>query len=465
MRFPSTPAPNGALRAAFLADEVVRATALAAASGYEPMFKRFFLSLAERARSPEDYALAGEFARNLGYPQYAVRIAKKAMQQNIVLTALAYPVVSVPTQLAHGVTPEPALVLGITRQESEFDSRAVSSAGARGIMQLLPSTAKLVARQQSIGYDAGKLSDPAYNAKLGSAYLGSLIDNFGGSYALAIAAYNAGPGRVRQWMSENGDPRDPKVDVIDWVELIPFSETRNYVQRVLENTQVYRERLAGKPVLIRIAEDLSRPSLPQAVADLRNYRTLATTSSAAPKSAPITTAAPAESVAMAEPVASLPTTPEAKPTPAKAAAAASEKQSATTPQAAAPVAVPDQKAASAEASSALPIPIAKPSAKEPSQPKPPAVTPAEAAAPAPAATSAKEVTAADAAPPPKKKKRQEQAKSAETTVAAAPDAAAPETNPFNAGQPETMAGTSACMRLLMAKDGKLRCTQQSASLP
>jgi len=478
LALPTTPAPSGALRDTYLKDEVVRATALAASSNYEPLYKRFFLFLAERAQSPEDYALAGEFARNLGYPQYAVRVAKKAMQQNIVLTSLAYPVVSVPTQLAHGRTPEPALVLGLSRQESEFDSKAVSSAGARGIMQLLPSTAKLAARQQSIGFDAGKLSDPTYNAKLGSAYLGSLIDNFGGSYALAIAAYNAGPSRVRQWMSQNGDPRDPKVDVIDWVELIPFDETRNYVQRVLENTQVYRERLAGKPVLIRIAEDLSRPSFPnQAVADLNKFRTLSVAASGKSKSkseqksevasaAPAAPAAPAvpaaaQTVAMAEPVASAPATPVAKPAPSSDAATAA-KAGATAPQSAPAAAAPTETVVSAEPSGALPVPAVKPAAPESPAPKP-AAAPAASAKPA---LKPETATATAATTPPQTKP---EPSATATTVVASADAPAqtdpPETNPFNAGQPETIASSNSCMRLLMAKDGKLRCAQQSASLP
>jgi soluble lytic murein transglycosylase len=121
---------------------------------------------------------------------------------------------------------------------------AVSSAGARGLMQLMPSTAKHVAKKIGLKYEEKKLiRDPGYNVRLGSAYLQELIDRFRGSYILAIAGYNAGPSRSVEWIRQYGDPRDADVDVIDWIESIPFSETRNYVQRVIENLMVYRHRL------------------------------------------------------------------------------------------------------------------------------------------------------------------------------------------------------------------------------
>jgi soluble lytic murein transglycosylase len=154
--------------------------------------------------------------------------------------------------------PEPALVHAIIRQESEFDPSAISSANARGLMQLIPSTAQMQARREGITYERASLTDPEYNVTLGSSHLADLIDDFGGSYVLAIAAYNAGSHNARNWIEEYGDPRSRSVDVVDWIELIPFSETRNYVQRVTENLQVYRYRLAGRPTPIELERDLQR---------------------------------------------------------------------------------------------------------------------------------------------------------------------------------------------------------------
>ena len=155
--------------------------------------------------------------------------------------------------------PEPALILAITRQESEFDPRAHSSAGARGLMQIMPATARITARTEGLPYQPNWLvDDPSYNVTLGAAYLQHLLESWNGSYVLTIASYNAGPGRPREWIGDWGDPRASNADVVDWVELIPFSETRNYVQRVLENVQVYRHRIAGAPVPLRIEQDLRR---------------------------------------------------------------------------------------------------------------------------------------------------------------------------------------------------------------
>ena len=134
-------------------------------------------------------------------------------------------------------------MLAVIRQESAFASAAVSPAGARGLMQLLPRTARTVAAGINIDYKHDRLTtDPDLNVVLGQAYLESLIADFDGSYLLALAAYNAGPGRVRAWMRAYGDPREASVDPTDWIEMIPFSETRNYLQRVMENLQVYRAR-------------------------------------------------------------------------------------------------------------------------------------------------------------------------------------------------------------------------------
>ncbi|HUF86612.1 MAG TPA: lytic transglycosylase domain-containing protein [Thermohalobaculum sp.] len=200
-------------------------------------------------------ALAG-LGLELGRPHFAVRIAKHAARKGLILYPAYYPV----TELAgYASKVEPALAMAIARQETELNPRAISPAGARGLMQLMPGTAKKVAGQIGEAYSDDRLiEDWQYNARLGQSYLAEQIGRFGGSYMLAAAAYNAGPHRVDQWIGEFGDPRLPGVDLIDWMESIPFSETRNYVQRVMEGLYVYRTRLAGHAGPMSIAEDLMR---------------------------------------------------------------------------------------------------------------------------------------------------------------------------------------------------------------
>ena len=145
--------------------------------------------------------------------------------------------------------PSQEIILAIARQESEFDAKANSHVGAKGMMQLMTYTAKLVAKQMGVPYRKSKLtSDPEYNIRLGTYYFNSLLNEYGETYPFAIAAYNAGPKRVRYWRKINGDPKKGNIDFVNWIELIKFKETRNYVQRVLENASVYRYMLNGKPV-------------------------------------------------------------------------------------------------------------------------------------------------------------------------------------------------------------------------
>ena len=166
-----------------------------------------------------------------------------------------YPV----TALPEGGSAERPLVLAIVRQESAFAPDAMSRAGARGLMQLMPATAASVARKLQVPYSRDRLtSDGIYNLTLGRWYVERLIDDFGGSYALAIAAYNAGPGRVRQWLRDFGDPRGRDIGMVDWIEMIPFTETRIYVQRVLENLQIYRGQDGANPAAFSLAGDLAR---------------------------------------------------------------------------------------------------------------------------------------------------------------------------------------------------------------
>tara|TARA_B100000686_G_C16759362_1_gene957667 strand:- start:47 stop:2266 length:2220 start_codon:yes stop_codon:yes gene_type:complete len=195
--------------------------------------------------------LAGKLAIEIGRYDYAIQIAKQASYEKRFYNELNYPIINVPKIVNQKRMPKPELVLAVIRQESEFDRNAHSYAGARGLMQLMTYTAKLVAKQAKLPYVKSKLkADPEYNIKLGSYYLTGLLEQYEGSYPFALAAYNAGPRRVKYWKKINGNPQKGKISYVNWVELIKFKETRNYVQRVLENINVYRYIINGKPIKI-----------------------------------------------------------------------------------------------------------------------------------------------------------------------------------------------------------------------
>ena len=211
--------------------------------GQRKLTQRFLYALNLSASTSSDFALTAALARELNRPDIAVSAAKLARREGIVMIDELFPIRGLP----RGKSPEPALLLGLMRQESVFDDQAISRAGARGLMQLMPGTAKLVTKQIGLPYSKSRLTeDPDYNMRLGSHYLAGLLDRFSGSYILSLAGYNAGPHRSESWIERNGDPRYGRTDPIDWIEMIPFSETRNYVQRVLESLAVYRLRLPGK---------------------------------------------------------------------------------------------------------------------------------------------------------------------------------------------------------------------------
>ncbi len=192
--------------------------------------------------------LAGELAIEVDRYDYAIQIAKNASYEKRFYNNLNYPVIQTPSIVNNKTMPKSELVLAVIRQESEFDAKANSAVGARGMMQVMTYTAKLVAKQAKLPYSKSRLkSDPDYNIKLGSYYLAGLLEEYEGSYPFALSAYNAGPKRVRYWKKINGDPQKGKINYVDWIELIKFKETRNYVQRVLENVNVYRHILSGKP--------------------------------------------------------------------------------------------------------------------------------------------------------------------------------------------------------------------------
>ncbi|GJD52921.1 Membrane-bound lytic murein transglycosylase F [Methylobacterium crusticola] len=251
-------------RAAFENRYAVRALRLLAAAGLKDLALPLFIDFAQRLSEPAEVNALGDVAAALNDPRALVAIGKIAVQRGLPLDRHAYPTIGIPAYEAFSTVPqvERAMVFAIARQESQFDPRAQSSVGARGLMQMMPATAQRTARRVSAAFDTDRLtSDPAYNARLGQAHLGELMEDWRGSYILAFASYNAGGGNVKKWIDAYGDPRDPRIDAVDWVERIPFTETRNYVQRVTENLQVYRTRLdkgaEGRSALL-IADDLKR---------------------------------------------------------------------------------------------------------------------------------------------------------------------------------------------------------------
>jgi len=206
----------------------------------------------------EDIGTLGDFVLAESQPHLAVMIGKQAARRGITLPKLYFPIASL------GLVDNPVpreLSLAIARRESEFDPVVQSGAGARGLMQLMPATAKAVAKNLQIPYSRDRLtSDPPYNARLGTAYLDQLMATFGGNIVMVSAGYNAGPGRPIGWMTRFGDPRQGDIDIVDWIEHIPFNETRNYVMRVAESLPVYRARLTGETGPITFSKDLiARP--------------------------------------------------------------------------------------------------------------------------------------------------------------------------------------------------------------
>ncbi len=230
---------------AFATSELVRASIWLVAWGEPGRAAAFLLALDEAGPNPTSQALAARLATGFGMPQTAVSLARLAGRSGVVLLDTGWPVAAA---IPRNSPVDAALALGIIRQESSFDPAVISPAGARGLMQLMPATAAAEARGLGVTASAAALTtDPGLNVQLGSTYLAALLTRFSTSVPLAVAAYNAGPSRVTGWLAVNGDPRPGSgadgPDMTDWIELIPFSETRNYVQRVLENAVIYRAKL------------------------------------------------------------------------------------------------------------------------------------------------------------------------------------------------------------------------------
>ncbi len=253
---PPDPEPTAREIAEFVADPLVRVVRQLAELRVDGQIRRFILALNAAAETPGQHALVAALGVGIGRPDLAVLSAKRSMREGILISSLSYPEIPLIQESDTSLTP---LLHAVLRQESQFNPYAVSSAGARGLMQLMPQTARRVARRLKVRFTRTRLlTDPTYNIRLGGNYLEGLVRKYNGSYPLALAAYNAGEGRVRQWIRLWGDPRRGEIDTVDWIELIPFSETRNYVQRVLEGLQVYRSRLAGSAVALGLNDDLNR---------------------------------------------------------------------------------------------------------------------------------------------------------------------------------------------------------------
>ena len=227
---------SAAERAAFNNRSVVRAVKALGQMGYWADQSKFARAIANNADSDTDHFLAAELAQQIGRPDMSVMVGRRAVSSGLTgYGDSAFPRVPVPSQAQYNWT----MVHAIARQESQFDKQIVSHAGARGLMQLMPGTAREQAGKLGMSYNPASLNDPSYNIMLGSGYFQRMLDYYGGSYPLAVAAYNAGPGNVNKWIRANGDPRLPGADILRWIEEIPIYETKNYVQRVLENAVVY----------------------------------------------------------------------------------------------------------------------------------------------------------------------------------------------------------------------------------
>ena len=252
---PADPVPSAGDRAAFEADERVRALRILGETGETSLFRVFAFQLDDDLPGPEQLALLMDAARGYGEGFTAMMIGRAASQRGFLMPERQYPV-RVPPEVP-GAAPLP-FTLAITRQESSFDPRARSSADARGMMQFLPSTAAGVARRLGMPYSPERLWEPDYNMTLGSYHLGELMTRFGGSMLLTTVGYNAGPARPPQWIARCGDPRGGQVDPVDFIECAPFTETRNYMMRVMENMSIYKARLNGGSARLTLSEDLRR---------------------------------------------------------------------------------------------------------------------------------------------------------------------------------------------------------------
>jgi soluble lytic murein transglycosylase len=234
-----------------LADERVRAADMLYAVGERDVVVSFVVDFAEESFDVAALAALGELTGRRDHARAMLEIGKTALARGLAVDHYAFPTIGIPQHSPIGPEIERSIIYSVARTESSFDQRDKSAANAVGLMQVTPEAARDTARRFKVGYDWDKMvSDPVYNTQMGAAELSALLKEYGGSHIMTFAGYNAGRGRVRDWIKLYGDPRDPNVDPVDWVERIPFAETRNYVQRVMENLLVYRVRFdAGATVM------------------------------------------------------------------------------------------------------------------------------------------------------------------------------------------------------------------------
>ncbi|MGB3243138.1 MAG: lytic transglycosylase domain-containing protein, partial [Sulfitobacter sp.] len=237
-----------------------KAGMLLQASGEVSMAEQFWTHLTDQL-VPEDIALLGQAAIDVGQPHLAVMIGKRAARRGLTIASSYYPLHPL---AARDLPMAPEMSLAIARRESEFDPVVQSSVGARGLMQLMPATAREVAAELGVSalHTTDRLTaDPEYNAILGSQYLANMAGLFDGNVAMMAGAYNAGPSRPVRWLNEYGDPRKGEIDIVDWVEMVPFRETQNYIMRVTESLPVYRARLGKDPLPIPFSQELTGSTL------------------------------------------------------------------------------------------------------------------------------------------------------------------------------------------------------------
>ncbi len=252
---PADPVPTRAEIAAFEGNEVVRAMRILGETGEMSLFRVFAYQLDNDLPGPAGLALLMDLSRNYGEGFTAMMVGRAASQRGFLLPERQYPI-RIPPAVPGAAPLE--FTMAITRQESSFDPRARSHANARGMMQFVPATGRTVARQLGLPYSDERLYDGDFNMTLGSYHLGDLTSDFGGSMLLTTIGYNAGPARPPQWIARCGDPRGGVVDPIDFIECVPFTETRNYMMRVMENMQVYKARLNGGSAPLTLSSDLRR---------------------------------------------------------------------------------------------------------------------------------------------------------------------------------------------------------------
>jgi soluble lytic murein transglycosylase len=252
---PADPVPTRSDVAAFEANEVVRALRILGETGETSLFRVFAYQLDDDLPGPEGLALLMDLSRNYNEGFTAMMVGRAASQRGFLMPERQYPI-RIPPSVPGAAPLE--FTQAITRQESSFDPRARSHANARGMMQFLPGTGRAVARQLGLPYSDERLYDADFNMTLGSFHLGDLTTRFGGSMLLTTIGYNAGPARPPQWIARCGDPRGGAVDPVDFIECAPFTETRNYMMRVMENMQVYRARLNGGSAPLTLSSDLRR---------------------------------------------------------------------------------------------------------------------------------------------------------------------------------------------------------------